>query len=222
MLSNFTGHGCYRWGAVFALLLALTAPAAGQDPQAVAPVTLTGVVLDDESGEPVADAVVSVPSRSMATLTREDGSFELSNVPGGVQVLRVRQLGYRELLRTLYVNPSVSELALRLERDPIPVAGLQVVVEGALSLTGTIVDGNSGAPMPGVFVWLAGEERGGMSDEGGSFRLDEVPTGPQLIQVEHVGYGRQFIPVRVTPPWNPISIVLQPDTDVLEGLPVIT
>ena len=73
-------------------------------------------------------------------------------------------------------------LELRLDPAPVAVEGVDVSVEGAMSLGGRVMNGGTGRPIPGVYVWLPGEERGVLSDSAGGFGFDAVPTGPQLVQ----------------------------------------
>jgi len=187
----------------------------------VTTVTLSGVVVDATSGAAIQDAVVSIPSRALAVLTGVDGSFQLPNVPTGTQVVLVQQFGYGELVRAVVVRESPSRLDFSLQPSPIEIESLTVTVDGALTVFGRVVDGASGRPMPGVYVWLTTHRRGASTDEGGAFVFPAVPTGPLLIQVEHVGYGRRYISVVARPPWAPMVINLEPDLAVIEGIPLI-
>jgi hypothetical protein len=44
------------------------------------------------------------------------------------------------------------------------------------------------APLPGVDVWFPALDRRAVTDSYGGFRLADVPSGPQLIQLRRVGY----------------------------------
>jgi len=194
---------------------------AGQELQLVTAVTLSGVVVDAVSGVGIQNAVVSIPSRALAVLTGVDGSFELRNVPTGTQVLLVQQFGYGELVRALVVRESPNRLDFRLQPSPIEIESLTVTVDGAITLFGRVVDGVTGKPMQGVFVWLPTHQQGASTDEAGAFVFQTVPTGPLLIQVEHVGYCRRYIPTVATPPWAPMVINLEPDRAVIQGIPLV-
>ena len=204
------------------LLCLLVVPSAAYA-QIVTPsaATVSGVVLDAESGAPLRSAIVSIPSRSRAVLSADDGTFQLRSVPVGTHVFRVRQFGYRDLEQVVVVTEGGTLLELRLDPAPVAVEGVDVSVEGAMALGGRVIDGGTGRSLPGVYVWLPGEERGVLSDSVGGFGFDAVPTGPQLVQVEAAGYGRQYVPVVVRPPLEPLEIVMQPDSAVLAGLPVV-
>jgi hypothetical protein len=187
----------------------------------VTTVILSGVVVDATSEVAIQNAVVSIPSRALAVLTGVDGSFRLRNVPTGTQILLVQQFGYGELVRAVVVRESSSRLEFSLQPSPIEIESLTVTVDGALTVLGRVVDGVSGRPMRGVYVWLTKHQRGTSTDDVGAFVFPAVPTGPLLIQVEHVGYGRRYVPVVAAPPWTPMVISLQPDRAVIEGVPLV-
>src|SRR5712671_944933 len=61
--------------------------------QTAATVTVTGRVTTSD-GKPVPDARVYVPGTNVATRTDANGNYSLTGVPGGPQVVVVRQRGY--------------------------------------------------------------------------------------------------------------------------------
>jgi hypothetical protein len=63
---------------------------------ASAQAVLTGVVLSDSTHEPIANAIVSLPTLSRAVLTNEKGEFRIDRIPAGARQVRVRRLGYVE------------------------------------------------------------------------------------------------------------------------------
>lgn len=70
-------------------MLAL-AVVSGQDSGA----TVTGVVRDARSGEPVAGAMVALSDLGRATTSGEFGRYLLRGVPAGLQHLEVQRIGY--------------------------------------------------------------------------------------------------------------------------------
>ena len=116
----------------FALLLAAVhAPAAqAQDRPAErerATSELAGIVLDHSSGEPVHHATVFLPVRNIGFLTREDGSFEIPDLPLGEHTVEVRRLGYRTATVQVEVTDPVRPVTFRIVPDPILLEGLEVV-----------------------------------------------------------------------------------------------
>jgi len=91
--------------------------------------TITGRVVDSTTRQPLAGVTVSVEGTARGTATESDGTFRLSGVPEGTQVIRARRIGYNPQLRTVSVGTGATasvEFAL------VPSASLldQVVVVG--------------------------------------------------------------------------------------------
>src|SRR5690606_32668167 len=63
-------------------------------PDILPPVKVSGVVLDDKTGEPVVGASVKMKGTLTGTMTTKDGSFELMADPGAV--LTISFVGYEE------------------------------------------------------------------------------------------------------------------------------
>jgi TonB-linked SusC/RagA family outer membrane protein len=81
--------------------------------------TIRGRVLDSTSQQPLSSATITVEGSSRATSARADGTFDLSNVPAGVQRVRARRIGYHTLLRTVTVPPGGAvDVVLSLEAQP--------------------------------------------------------------------------------------------------------
>ena len=165
---------------------------------------------------------MSVPAQSRGTLSREDGTFDLVGVPSGIQIVRVQRIGYADVTQVVEVAAGMSPLRLLLEPMAVPVEGVDVTVNGFATVSGVVVDGATGMPMPGVHVWLPAEEQGVATDSAGTFQVPGVALGPSLVQVERVGYGRQLRPITVSPEAPPIQLVMRPDSAVFAGLPAVS
>ena len=91
--------------------------------------TVTGRVLDVQSGQPISAAQVFISSLDLGGLTLQNGRYLLQNVPAGTHTLSVSRIGYGtqqvEIVvaggQTVEQNFSVSEEALQL--DAIIVTG---------------------------------------------------------------------------------------------------
>jgi iron complex outermembrane receptor protein len=81
-------------------------------------------------------------------------------------------------------------LALAL-MGPMEVAGQTGAIEGRT------VNAETGAPVTGVEVTLAGTDRGTLSDGDGRFVMDDVPAGPQTVVATTMGYRAEEKPIRV-------------------------
>src|SRR5690554_7834351 len=52
------------------------------------------------------------------------------------------------------------------------------------SVQGTVTDQVSGAPLPGVQVFVVGTSSGTLTDENGAFLLADVPAGSRTVRAE--------------------------------------
>jgi hypothetical protein len=57
------------------------------------------------------------------------------------------------------------------------------------TITGTIVEAKSGAPLAAVLVKVQGTGQQAFSDGDGRFKISDVPVGPQTLLISVVGYG---------------------------------
>ncbi len=78
--------------------------------------TLRGIVVDDETGTPLAGAHVFIAASMMGTATDDEGRFVLDRVPLGAHRLYVSMLGYEPALRDTLLHqapPYVFDFRLR-------------------------------------------------------------------------------------------------------------
>lgn len=80
------------------------------------------------------------------------------------------------------------------------------------TVRGTVVDAETRRPVEGVLVRATGTVARALTDAGGAFRLDGVPTGPQTFVLQRIGYGVHE--VELDPPAG------EPVTIELEAVPV--
>ncbi|GIW50959.1 MAG: hypothetical protein KatS3mg081_0314 [Gemmatimonadales bacterium] len=65
---------------------------------------ILGVVIDGSSGEPLANAIVSLTGLDIQAVSSRDGNFRLEGVPPGTHGLVVRRIGYEVLERAVTVR----------------------------------------------------------------------------------------------------------------------
>jgi len=117
--------------AVLAAAAALPCPLTAQ-----ARGTLTGRVVEAESGDPIAGALVSLAGLPDTTTTSSEGLFRFEALPYGAHVLHVDYLGMRSRDVPFQVLPRQSaSLSLALEVQVIPVAELVVQVRRDLPVS---------------------------------------------------------------------------------------
>ncbi|MFO7169510.1 MAG: putative glycoside hydrolase [Chloroflexota bacterium] len=164
-------------------------PAVSLDTIAIRPNTLSGVITDAYTGEPVDGALVKVTDAISAT-TAADGSFSLAGLPESF-VVEITKEDYEPLSESL-ARTTTFDAAIRPN-----------------VLTGQVTDRFSGAPVAGATV-RAGEASA-ETDAEGRYRLVGVPE-QATVTVDAEGYAELTQPVeRVTT----LDAVLRPD--VLKG-----
>ena len=88
------------------------------------------------------------------------------------------------------------------------------------TITGTVIDSETGEPLPGANVILPRLNLGSATDIDGSFSIQEVPTGSQTITASFVGYRTSETTVDVAGGENELNFELQPDYTGLEEIVV--
>ena len=89
--------------------------------------TITGQVVDADTGRPLADAIVSVEGSARTTTTDRSGRFRLTDVSGGTQSLRVRAVGYGDGVVT-FEAPATGEFSTDVRLTSVLVTEEIVVV----------------------------------------------------------------------------------------------
>lgn len=79
------------------------------------------------------------------------------------------------------------------------------------SLTGVVIDANSGAIIPNATVTL--NETSATTDENGAFTFEEVEAGSHTITVEAEGYETAEQALEVTEEGANVEIALQPSME---------
>ncbi|HUG40807.1 MAG TPA: SusC/RagA family TonB-linked outer membrane protein [Longimicrobiales bacterium] len=131
-------------GAILALLLAVGAALLGAAPAAAQTGSVGGVVVEEDTGRPLAGAQVVVVGTSQGTISGQEGRFLITGVDGTEVQLRISMLGFASVTRTARVG----DLSLRIGLSPDAIQLDQIVVTGtagqqtkrALGNTVTILD----------------------------------------------------------------------------------
>jgi hypothetical protein len=111
-------------GLLCAFALGLPGVAAAQETRAVA-----GVVVDAESGAPVADVLVTIQGTALRAVTGPDGRFGVGGVPIGNVQLVLRHVAYGEHARPLVVGATGSlDFRIRISSRAIELSPLIVEV----------------------------------------------------------------------------------------------
>ncbi len=154
---------------------------------------ILGTVVDEESSQPVAHALISFEDQNLTGLvTRANGSFDSGNVKPGEYKLLVTADGYKEGSCVAKVEEAVAD-----PKAP-PAAALNTVVKCTLkaapalgTLFGNLVAADTNAPVPRAAIKVRDEKDRTLdlqSDEVGDFRVENVPEGQVHMAISATGY----------------------------------
>ncbi|HYN39710.1 MAG TPA: carboxypeptidase regulatory-like domain-containing protein, partial [Rhodospirillales bacterium] len=131
---------------------------------------VTGQVVDQETGRPLPDAIVSVEGSSRTTTTDRSGRFRLADVPGGPRTIRVRSVGYGDGLVSMEVPPS-GEFATDVRLSALGVSE-EIVVVGFRVAQLTSLQAKKSAVV--VLDAVTGDEAGKLPDMNAAESLQRV------------------------------------------------
>ncbi|PAU94481.1 SusC/RagA family protein [Aliifodinibius salipaludis] len=94
----------------------------------------------------------------------------------------------------------------------------QQALEGILQ--GTVIDGPTGEPMPGVNVFIPELNIGAASDAEGTFEISDVPEGTYMLRATFVGYETYEEEIEISEGDNTIEIVMNPSAMQLDEVVV--
>ena len=165
--------------------------------------TLTGTVRDQETGQPLAAAVVVLVDLDGGTSTDAAGRYVLVDVPPGPQHLSVRSPGYGT--RTLHaLVPGAGRLEINVSLRPEPILMGEVRVRSALSLPGIEDDDSVRYPDRGMTLaavrnhpQLAEPDVLLALDGGAVALMPEAPSGVHILggAADHTAYLIDNVPV---------------------------
>ncbi|UCH10046.1 MAG: TonB-dependent receptor [Fidelibacterota bacterium] len=65
------------------------------------------------------------------------------------------------------------------------------------TISGTVRDADTGAPLPGANVVLEGTALGAATNRDGLFSISKIPTGEFTLHISYIGYDSQTLPVTI-------------------------
>ncbi|RMH69226.1 MAG: PEGA domain-containing protein [Gemmatimonadetes bacterium] len=148
-----------------------------------------GTVVDSESGEAIAGAMVSLRVHRYYHHVRTDetGAFQFNHVPAGEAELEAYAFGYEEYETEFEIGEDET-IEMTVEMTALNIESGNVM--------GTVLDAESGEPVVDARVVLHGE-RGrhphsffALTDETGAFAFENIPAGLYELSVRVFGYER--------------------------------
>jgi hypothetical protein len=168
-----------------------------------------GVVLLPMQGGPAAGATVwlfRAPHDSMVTTADDSGRFVFDSAAIGLHDLHASLPGYLGAhIQVRVLDGETVHVVLLLRPLQVPTFG---------NIAGHVFVGNDSTPAEGATVTLFFPPRDSlvmMTDAGGQFAFDSLPTGPYEVRVTLDGYLPVFRPVPVRPnQTTPVNVILHP------------
>jgi protocatechuate 3,4-dioxygenase beta subunit len=174
--------------------------------------TMSGRVTDESSGEAIAEATVIAylerDSRSLApdiqsmfrhqkafrTKTNENGEYLLENLPPGKYFVEANTPLY---LKEYYKEAANVKDATAVELGKsTAVTGIDFTLSKGGSISGTVVDSTTGAPLAGanVTVWAdaIGRRAHTFTDQDGKYKVAGLPEGEYFAFASLKGYHGRF------------------------------
>lgn len=153
--------------------------------------TLQGKVYDASSHQPLIGATIYIPELRMGTVTGNDGSFMLKNLPSGSYLVQVQYVGYRTSSGTVRVQGETqhnfSLSASVIEQDEVVVTGTSMATEAR----------RSPMPIQGISVQQLKHQSytniiNAIAKEPG---VSEITTGPAISKpvIRGLGYNRVVV-----------------------------
>lgn len=88
------------------------------------------------------------------------------------------------------------------------------------AIQGTIVDRQTGDPLPGATVLIDGTSIGASTSLDGKYRIDRTPAGEHTLIVRYLGYQTERVPVSVGP-GETLTIDTALDPEVIQGEEIV-
>jgi hypothetical protein len=183
-----------RWWCVTLMLGLVVAP----ELRAQATVTVSGVVIDSATRQPLAGAIIELVGLDHRHTTRTDeaGEFQIGSVQPGAYRASVRRIGYRQVITEIIVETGMKPVDLKLAPIPQTLREVRVKGEGA-GIYGQIGSALDLKPIPGAVVQVGGSRDSVVTDSVGAYFVPLKTFGRYMIRVRAPGYAEEMFIVDV-------------------------
>ncbi|MGQ0649029.1 MAG: SusC/RagA family TonB-linked outer membrane protein [Gemmatimonadaceae bacterium] len=146
--------------------------------------SISGRVVDSTSLQPLSNVNIQLDGTQRGTATRNDGGFVLSDVPAGVQRLRVSRLGYRPVTQEVTVTAG-GTATVQIPMAAVAANLTAVVVTGygtqrREAITGSVASVEAGEANVGVIPNPTGLIQGRVSGVNVTLNSGEPGAGAQI------------------------------------------
>jgi hypothetical protein len=164
-------------------------PSHAQESQEARLCRVVGTIVDDSSGAPLPNTVVTIPDLGRRWVTDSAGVFVIDSIALGTYLMSIRRVGYEATDGDFTVERSGSlELALRRQLPDFSSRG---------RIVGTVIDRSTRQPVAGALVSVVEAGRQVVTDEHGGFAIQELPAGVLSLSVEMLGYATRRDPISI-------------------------
>ncbi len=168
--------------------------------------SLSGTVIEDETGQPIADATVTVTSTGegqpliVSVQTNTNGAYVASGLrTGNYMVFVTHLLHASEYYDNTYDQLSAAQVAVVVGAE---TAGINVSLARLSTITGTVRTAGSGLPIAGAAVVASGGSPEGMygtqSLSDGTYTIIGVQPGSYVVSAETLTYPKRYHPAADT------------------------
>jgi hypothetical protein len=115
----------------------------------VAQSSVAGTIRDDETGQPLADAIVALTDVNRSVVSDSLGRYTFVDVPPGPQHLTIRRIGYAP--RTLHaLLPGEGRLQINIALQPVPMQLATILVRSTVAVRGVESGDSTLVPERGI------------------------------------------------------------------------
>lgn len=230
------GRAGWRWALPigFAVGLAVTAvplPAASVSVPVTAaaadtsPGRVHGRVVTEDGEMPLSGTEIRLEAGNVrrSARTDSDGSFAFDGLPTGEVRLTARHPEHRTRTLSLRVpEDRPLKITVRLQpRSPRAAGRASVPTDSTGAIAGRVLTRSTGEPVAGAGVTMEGQNRFGITDDGGRFMLSDLAPGSHELTVGAVGAHPAVRSVRVVPDsMIHVEVRLEADPVALQDLDV--
>ncbi len=164
-------------------------------------------------GVPLADAL-----QVLIEQTAIDLLFDSDVVAGRQSYCRARDLVHEDLLRCVLDRTGLDYV--RLSNGAYVVIQKPKIADRTGRLSGTIIDDETGAPLPRASVVLDASGRGVMASDDGRFAIVDVTTGTYQLAASHVAYDPAYSTVSVAAD-SSVAVTIRMSPRIVTAMPVV-
>ncbi len=141
---------------------------------------ISGKVVDDISGAPLANATITTSPPTVAVLSNAQGDFSIMNLVAGVFSVNVQKTGYKNTsVQVTVTDGNITPVSIS-----VPPTGNTGIV------TGIITSKLSGTPLSGVTVFTVPATQTITTNLAGEYTLNSVPIGQYKLYATLPGYDQ--------------------------------